>query len=158
MKKITLTVFWLTLYFVASAQLVPEKREDIKGMDMPKKDSKQQAQPTTYTCPMHPEIHATKPGNCPKCGMKLTQEKPKAVAPKLVHKQEDKQLPKSDGQYGYAKSKAITHKNNCKQHTATNSSLRFIHYRYHSNLWQKIKKGYCSKWANTNAYTHFYRR
>ena len=24
-----------------------------------------------YTCPMHPEIKQDKPGNCPKCGMKL---------------------------------------------------------------------------------------
>lgn len=24
-----------------------------------------------YTCPMHPEIHENKPGNCPKCGMAL---------------------------------------------------------------------------------------
>ncbi len=24
-----------------------------------------------YTCPMHPEIHEHKPGNCPKCGMAL---------------------------------------------------------------------------------------
>lgn len=32
-------------------------------------------EPTTYTCPMHPEIHADKPGNCPKCGMKLVVEK-----------------------------------------------------------------------------------
>ena len=22
-----------------------------------------------YTCPMHPEIHAAAPGQCPKCGM-----------------------------------------------------------------------------------------
>jgi hypothetical protein len=36
-------------------------------------------QQVTYTCPMHPEIHATKPGNCPKCGMKLVKEKPKPV-------------------------------------------------------------------------------
>jgi hypothetical protein len=28
---------------------------------------------------MHPEIHATKPGNCPKCGMKLIKEKAKTV-------------------------------------------------------------------------------
>lgn len=35
-----------------------------------------------YTCPMHPEIHADKPGNCPKCGMKLVKEKPKTVVPK----------------------------------------------------------------------------
>lgn len=26
---------------------------------------------TTYTCPMHPEVVADKPGRCPKCGMKL---------------------------------------------------------------------------------------
>jgi hypothetical protein len=25
----------------------------------------------SYTCPMHPEVHATKPGRCPKCGMTL---------------------------------------------------------------------------------------
>ena len=25
----------------------------------------------TYTCPMHPEIRQTSPGNCPKCGMTL---------------------------------------------------------------------------------------
>lgn len=33
----------------------------------------------TYTCPMHPEIHESKPGNCPKCGMKLVKETPKMV-------------------------------------------------------------------------------
>ena len=27
--------------------------------------------PSYYTCPMHPEIHEDKPGNCPKCGMAL---------------------------------------------------------------------------------------
>jgi Cu(I)/Ag(I) efflux system membrane fusion protein len=24
-----------------------------------------------YTCTMHPEVHSDKPGDCPKCGMKL---------------------------------------------------------------------------------------
>ncbi len=43
---------------------------------------KQPSQAATYTCPMHPEIHASKPGNCPKCGMKLVKEKPKTTAPK----------------------------------------------------------------------------
>jgi ssDNA-binding Zn-finger/Zn-ribbon topoisomerase 1 len=28
-----------------------------------------------YTCPMHPEVRTDKPGNCPKCGMKLIPEK-----------------------------------------------------------------------------------
>jgi CopA family copper-resistance protein len=31
----------------------------------------------SYSCPMHPEIHADKPGNCPKCGMRLVAEKAK---------------------------------------------------------------------------------
>ena len=29
------------------------------------------ADPTVYTCPMHPEVRSTFPGTCPKCGMKL---------------------------------------------------------------------------------------
>ena len=75
MKKITIVIFILANYSLAQAQ-------DMKGMDMNKKETKQQA--ATYTCPMHPEIHATKPGNCPKCGMKLVKEKPK-VRKKAVH-------------------------------------------------------------------------
>ena len=27
--------------------------------------------PATYTCPMHPEVQASEPGACPKCGMTL---------------------------------------------------------------------------------------
>ena len=34
-----------------------------------------------YTCPMHPEIKSAKPGNCPKCGMKLVLQKTKAAKP-----------------------------------------------------------------------------
>ena len=28
-----------------------------------------------YTCPHHPEVVQDKPGNCPKCGMKLVEKK-----------------------------------------------------------------------------------
>jgi len=29
-----------------------------------------------YTCPMHPEVKADKPGSCPVCGMALVEKKP----------------------------------------------------------------------------------
>ncbi len=63
----------------------PHDMSDMKGHDMgnmnmsasPKKDIVPEPS-ATYTCPMHPEIHSSKQGNCPKCGMKLVKEKPKA--------------------------------------------------------------------------------
>ncbi len=70
MKKLQLIVLMLAIYSFATAQ-------DMKGMDIGNKQTKRQPQTVTYTCVMHPEIHAGKPGNCPKCGMKLVKEKPK---------------------------------------------------------------------------------
>jgi hypothetical protein len=29
----------------------------------------------TYSCPMHPEVKQNEPGRCPKCGMKLVEQK-----------------------------------------------------------------------------------
>lgn len=84
MKKIKLAILLLASFSFAQSQ-------DMKGMDMTKKE---QTQPVTYTCPMHPEIHATKPGNCPKCGMKLVKEKPKAPATPVVKKKDEMQMPK----------------------------------------------------------------
>ena len=55
------------------------KGHDMNNMDMNagvKKELNQMAS-VSYTCPMHPEIHSPKPGNCPKCGMKLVKEKQK---------------------------------------------------------------------------------
>jgi CopA family copper-resistance protein len=52
-----------------------------------------QAQTVSYTCPMHPEIHAAKPGKCPKCGMDLVREKTK---PKPKMKTAAKPQGKSD--------------------------------------------------------------
>ena len=70
MKKIILLIFGLAFYTIGHAQTV------------------------TYTCPMHPEIHASKPGNCPKCGMKLVKEKPKPVNKPVVQKPVEKPVPK----------------------------------------------------------------
>lgn len=72
MKKILLLVFALALYIFAYPQTV------------------------TYTCPMHPEIHADKPGNCPKCGMKLIVEKTKAVSNPSNNKPVEMQMPVKD--------------------------------------------------------------
>ena len=51
-----------------------------------------------YTCPMHPEVKSGKPGNCPKCGMKLVVQKAKATkpsAPAPVKKTSPAQKPKT---------------------------------------------------------------
>jgi P-type Cu+ transporter len=33
-----------------------------------------------FTCPMHPKVHSTETGSCPKCGMALEPETVSAVA------------------------------------------------------------------------------
>ncbi|MEO7312716.1 MAG: multicopper oxidase domain-containing protein [Chitinophagaceae bacterium] len=69
MKKLIIVISILTSVLSVYAQ--PDRK------DMPMQ--KNEASAVTYTCPMHPEIHSGKPGNCPKCGMKLIQEKPKKI-------------------------------------------------------------------------------
>ncbi len=32
------------------------------------------AKPVVYTCPMHPEVVQSQPGNCPECGMALVSK------------------------------------------------------------------------------------
>src|SRR5690349_13449746 len=52
-----------------------------------------------YTCPMHPEVQMSKPGNCPKCGMTLekktiTVKKAKAQKqPTQPSSQQEKKMP-----------------------------------------------------------------
>ena len=68
--------------------------ENKNDRSISKKTVIQQVQPTTYTCPMHPEIHATKPGKCPKCGMDLIKEKAKPVKKSVPKKQAPKAIVK----------------------------------------------------------------
>lgn len=68
--------------------------QDMKGMEMDKKQPTEESKSSTYTCPMHPEIHESKPGNCPKCGMKLVPEKTKKQKEASSHKDNEKQVSK----------------------------------------------------------------
>ncbi|EDM34548.1 Copper-resistance protein CopA [Pedobacter sp. BAL39] len=62
----------------------PSKKEGMGGMKMSQQKAAVEAPYSgeTYTCPMHPEVHASKPGNCPKCGMKLVKETQKTAPTK----------------------------------------------------------------------------
>ncbi len=53
----------------------PYEPDSLLGASAPKS----KAQPAeSYTCPMHPEINQSQPGQCPKCGMTLVPRKPEA--------------------------------------------------------------------------------
>ncbi len=78
MKKIALLT---AILLVATFAFAQHDMKAMTGMDTEKTVNKQPAQPVFYTCVMHPEIHSPKPGNCPKCGMKLVKEKTKAKVP-----------------------------------------------------------------------------
>jgi len=68
MKQLILLIALLYMSSSASAQ---------NNKDVPK---------YFYTCVMHPEIHESKPGNCPKCGMALVKEKVKTPKKVVVKK------------------------------------------------------------------------
>ncbi|HEY4617810.1 MAG TPA: multicopper oxidase domain-containing protein [Flavobacterium sp.] len=87
MRRIIAVALILTFYSHAQA-------ENRNEGNVSKKSEILQTQPTTYTCVMHPEIHAAKPGKCPKCGMDLIKEKAKPVKKSAVTKKAPKAVPK----------------------------------------------------------------
>lgn len=51
--------------------------KDMEGMGDAKEPTPAPSAPEAkayWTCVMHPEIHADKPGECPKCGMTLIKK------------------------------------------------------------------------------------
>jgi FtsP/CotA-like multicopper oxidase with cupredoxin domain len=68
-KLLTVIALFFWIYGSASANYIAQ-------------DTASHQQPDTiYTCSMHPEIHSNKPGICPKCGMALIKQQPKAKIP-----------------------------------------------------------------------------
>jgi CopA family copper-resistance protein len=90
MKKISLLT---AILFVSMFAFAQHDMKAMPGMDTEKTGNKHPAQPVFYTCVMHPEIHSAKPGNCPKCGMKLVKEKPKPVKQKVVQAKPKMDMP-----------------------------------------------------------------
>ncbi|WP_315822706.1 multicopper oxidase domain-containing protein [Paraflavitalea speifideaquila] len=69
---------------------------DKDTMQMPVRENNNPGQPITYTCLMHPEIHTSKPGNCPKCGMRLVKEETKVLPPTHHPAHDSMQMPMKD--------------------------------------------------------------
>ena len=67
MKKILLPV--ITMAIVAMMAISCGNKEQTHS-------EHEQASGEMYTCPMHPEVIADKPGSCPKCGMDLVKKTP----------------------------------------------------------------------------------
>lgn len=72
MKKLLLL---LTLMCAATTFSFAQMKKDTTHMHMKMANKK-------YTCSMHPEVVRSKPGKCPKCGMKMVamKGKPKKMA------------------------------------------------------------------------------
>ena len=93
MKQIILIASLLSVCSFAFAQ----DMKDMPGMKttVTKNETKKPTNPTSgkviYTCVMHPEVKKDKPGNCPKCGMKLVKKTIQTSPSKtIIKKEEDK--------------------------------------------------------------------
>jgi Cu(I)/Ag(I) efflux system membrane fusion protein len=70
MKKTLLSVIALALVSTATISCTSNEKQSEK-MEM--------EAGVQYTCPMHPEVVADKPGSCPKCGMDLVKKEPEKM-------------------------------------------------------------------------------
>lgn len=75
MKK---AIMAIAIILAATTASFAQKKIDSTNMNMKMAHKK-------YSCPMHPEVVRSRPGKCPKCGMKL-------VAMKMKGKKMDKPM------------------------------------------------------------------
>ncbi len=90
------TIFIIACTFFLSASVAAQHdMKDMPGMKMEKpavkkpvakKIQSNSTQKVIYTCVMHPEVKMDKPGNCPKCGMKLVKKTVAVSTPKVAVK------------------------------------------------------------------------
>lgn len=52
-----------------------QSSEKTSSQSSEKASTQSSGQAVKYTCSMHPEVVQDKPGNCPKCGMALTEKR-----------------------------------------------------------------------------------
>lgn len=108
MKNILILLLILLPYFT-SAQHQTEN------------SSRQTHETVIYTCVMHPEIRMSKPGNCPKCGMKLIKKTIKSPSTsEAPSKDEDKKMPPAMG--------GMEHGNHDTGHNQTTSQNQALSY------------------------------
>jgi uncharacterized protein with PIN domain len=77
----------VVLSFSVLGQDITSRKHQMDSTKVEKPMSHKQHHDTTmtakqvqqYTCPMHPEVIANKPGKCPKCGMTLVKVEAKKV-------------------------------------------------------------------------------
>ena len=73
MKNTIASLCAVTVLCAVTLAPMPVRAQDPKPSPAPSTAPAKEA--VKYTCTMHPEIVQDKPGNCPKCGMKLVEKK-----------------------------------------------------------------------------------